>query len=146
MDQLSFASLEYATKKKRTKREAFLAEMAAVVPWAKLEGVIEPHYPKSGPQGGRLPFPLPVMLRIYCLQKRFLRNEAARRCQTEIATAAAAALVLVAASGRPHRIRRSIWQLAWLKPPVRSFVGTCCQTRAERRRSHSPYGSRIALR
>jgi len=43
--------------------------MAAVVPWAKLEAVIEPHYPKSGPQGGRLPFPLPVMLRIYCLQQ-----------------------------------------------------------------------------
>src|SRR3954471_16980915 len=70
MDQLSFASLEYATKKKRTKREAFLAEMAAVVPWAKLEAVIEPHYPKSGPRGGRLPFPLPVMLRIYCLPRR----------------------------------------------------------------------------
>ena len=43
MGQLSFASLDYATKKKRTKREAFLAEMAAVVPWAKLEAVIEPH-------------------------------------------------------------------------------------------------------
>ena len=41
--------------------------MVAVVPWAKLEAVID--YPKSGPQGGRLPFPLPVMLRIYCLQQ-----------------------------------------------------------------------------
>ena len=69
MDQLSFASLDYATKKKRTKREVFLAEMAAVVPWAKLEAVIEPHYPKTGPLGGRRPFPLPVMLRIYCLQQ-----------------------------------------------------------------------------
>jgi hypothetical protein len=35
------------------------------VPWAKLEGLIAPHYPKMGPQGGRRPFPLPVMLRIY---------------------------------------------------------------------------------
>ena len=69
MDHLSFASLDYANKKKRTKREAFLAEMAAVVPWAKLEAVIEPHYPKIGPLGGRRPFPLPVMLRIYCLQQ-----------------------------------------------------------------------------
>jgi hypothetical protein len=43
--------------------------MAAVVPWAKLEGLIAPHYPKMGPQGGRRPFPLPVMLRIYCLQQ-----------------------------------------------------------------------------
>ena len=44
MDQLSFASLDFAAKKKRTKRDVFLAEMAAVVPWAALEAVIEPHY------------------------------------------------------------------------------------------------------
>ena len=30
--------------------------------------MIEPHYPKAGPNGGRRPFPLAVMLRIYCLQ------------------------------------------------------------------------------
>jgi len=48
MDQLSFASLDYAAKKKRTKRDVFLAEMAAVVPWVALEAVIEPHYPKAG--------------------------------------------------------------------------------------------------
>src|SRR6478609_2630642 len=69
MDQLSFASLDYAAKKKRTKRDVFLAEMAAVVPWVALEAVIEPHYPKAGPNGGRRPFPLAVMLRIYCLQQ-----------------------------------------------------------------------------
>jgi hypothetical protein len=46
MDQLSFASLDYAAKKKRTKRDVFLTEMPAVVPWAKLEAVIEPHYLK----------------------------------------------------------------------------------------------------
>ena len=67
--QLSFASLDYAAKKKRTKRDVFLAEMAAMVPWAVLEAVIEPHYPKQGPQGGRRAFPLAVMLRIYCLQQ-----------------------------------------------------------------------------
>jgi IS5 family transposase len=69
MAQLSFASLDYASKKKRTKRDVFLGEMAAVVPWAALEAVIEPHYPKVGPKGGRRPFPLGVMLRIYCLQQ-----------------------------------------------------------------------------
>jgi len=69
MDQLSFASLDFAAKKKRTKRDVFLAEMAAVVPWVALEGVIEPHYPKIGPKGGRRPFPLATMLRIYCLQQ-----------------------------------------------------------------------------
>ena len=69
MAQLSFASLDYAAKKKRTKRDVFLAEMAAVVPWVALEALIEPHYPKAGPSGGRRPFPLAVMLRIYCLQQ-----------------------------------------------------------------------------
>ena len=44
MDQLSFASLDFAAKKKRTKRDVFLAEMAAVVPWGMLEGLIEPRY------------------------------------------------------------------------------------------------------
>jgi IS5 family transposase len=68
-DQLSFASLDFAAKKKRTKRDVFLGEMSAVVPWGVLESLIEPHYPKMGPQGGRRPFPLPVMLRIYCLQQ-----------------------------------------------------------------------------
>ena len=43
--------------------------MSAVVPWGALEAVIEPHYPKIGPQGGRRPFPLSTMLRIYCLQQ-----------------------------------------------------------------------------
>jgi hypothetical protein len=69
MDQLSFASLDFAAKKKRTKRDVFLGEMRMIVPWGALEALIEPHYPKNGPQGGRRPFPLPVMLRIYCLQQ-----------------------------------------------------------------------------
>ena len=66
---LGFASLDFAAKKKRTKRDVFLSEMAAVVPWPALEALIEPHYPKLGPQGGRRPFPLSAMLRIYCLQQ-----------------------------------------------------------------------------
>ena len=67
--QLSFATLDYAGKKKRTKRDVFLAEMAATVPWSVLEAVIAPHYPQQGPQGGRRAFPIAVMLRIYCLQQ-----------------------------------------------------------------------------
>ena len=61
--QLSFATLDYAGKKKRTKRDVFLAEMAATVPWSVLEAVIAPHYPQPGPQGGRRAFPIAVMLR-----------------------------------------------------------------------------------
>jgi transposase, IS5 family len=67
--QMSFASLDFAAKKKQTKRDVFLAEMTAVVPWVALEALIEPHYPKLGRQGGRRPFPLSTMLRIYCLQQ-----------------------------------------------------------------------------
>jgi len=67
MTQLSFATLDHRHKKKQTKRERFLGEMDAVVPWATLLGLIEPHYPKAG--HGRRPYPLEVMLRIYFLQQ-----------------------------------------------------------------------------
>lgn len=67
MKQQSFSSLEQAHKKKRTKREVFLGEMDAVVPWARLEALIAPHYTK--PRKGRPQMPLVVMLRIYFLQQ-----------------------------------------------------------------------------
>lgn len=67
MTQLSFATLDHQNKKKRTKREAFLAEMDEVVPWTKLLGLIEPFYPKIG--NGRRPYDLSLMLRIYFLQQ-----------------------------------------------------------------------------
>ncbi|MFM9428363.1 hypothetical protein RCH10_004825 [Variovorax sp. GrIS 2.14] len=51
MNQRSFASAEYALKKKRTRREKFLAEMERVVPWARLIAVIEPLYPTRGHVG-----------------------------------------------------------------------------------------------
>jgi hypothetical protein len=38
MDQLSFASLDFAAKKKRTTRDVFLTEMSTVVPWACSKG------------------------------------------------------------------------------------------------------------
>lgn len=67
--QMTFASLAYSTKKKVTRREKFLAEMEAVVPWSRLLALIEPHYPKMGSKGGRPAMALEVMLRIYCLQQ-----------------------------------------------------------------------------
>lgn len=45
--QMSFAQEEYAGKKKVTRRERFLFEMERVVPWERLCGVIEPHYPQG---------------------------------------------------------------------------------------------------
>ena len=76
MKQTSFASAEYAGKKRQTRRERFLAEMNAVVPWARLQALIEPHYPKSG-KVGRPPIGVPRMLRMYFLQQWYtLADEA----------------------------------------------------------------------
>lgn len=68
--QASFADLEYASKKRLTRREVFLNEMEAVVPWPALLARLEPHYPKSG-RRGRQPMALESMLRIYCVQNWF---------------------------------------------------------------------------
>jgi len=74
--QMSFASLEFAHKKRVTRREKFLAEMEQVVPWTQLEGLIEPMYPSSG-RVGRQPIGVPRMLRMYFLQQWFgLADEA----------------------------------------------------------------------
>ena len=76
MKQTSFASAEFAGKKKTTRRERFLGEMNAVVPWSRLEALIEPHYPKSG-KVGRPPIGVPRMLRMYFLQQWYtLADEA----------------------------------------------------------------------
>ena len=69
MKQISLTMTGYFDKGKKTKREQFLAEMDQVVPWARLCALIEPHYPKASPTGGRPPLPLERMLRIYCLQQ-----------------------------------------------------------------------------
>jgi IS5 family transposase len=69
MKQTTFASLAFAHKKKLTRRERFLQEMDAVVPWSRLTTLIAPHYPRAG--NGRQPMPLETMLRIYFLQQWF---------------------------------------------------------------------------
>jgi IS5 family transposase len=69
MTQPTFASLAWDRKGKVTRRERFLAEMDAVIPWTPLLGLIEPHYPKAGQ--GTAPMPLERMLRIYFLQHWF---------------------------------------------------------------------------
>jgi len=69
MKQQTLSMTGYFDKGKRTRREQFLAEMEQVVPWSRLCGLIEPHYPKGSPAGGRPPLPLERMFRIYCLQQ-----------------------------------------------------------------------------
>lgn len=67
--QKTFAGLAWSTKGKVTRRERFLAEMDAVIPWARLQALIDPHYPKAGK--GRQPLGLEKMLRIYFVQQWF---------------------------------------------------------------------------
>jgi len=67
--QTSFAELEYAAKKKLTRRDRFLAEIEAATPWAQLVAVIEPHYLKGN--RGRPPIGLERMLRMYIAQNCF---------------------------------------------------------------------------
>lgn len=66
MAQRTFADLAYEGKKRKTRREVFLERMDALIPWARLEQRIAPHYPKGGV--GRRPYPLAVMLRVHCVQ------------------------------------------------------------------------------
>ena len=68
-NQRTFASLAWQAKGKVTRRERFLAEMDAVIPWARLITLIKPRYPKAGQ--GRQPLGLEKMLRIYFLQQWF---------------------------------------------------------------------------
>jgi transposase, IS5 family len=68
-EQRTFASVAWSQKGKVTRRERFLAEMDAVIPWARLVALIAPHYPQAG--RGRQPLGLETMLRIYFLQQWF---------------------------------------------------------------------------
>jgi len=73
--QTSFAQSEYARKKKTTRREKFLAQMEAVVPWGRLVALIEPHYPSG--KRGRPPVGIERMLRLYFLAQWYaLADEA----------------------------------------------------------------------
>ena len=68
--QTSFSELEYASKKKLTRRDRFLAELEAITPWTALEQTIAPFYPSSG-SPGRQPLGLVRMLRMYVAQQCF---------------------------------------------------------------------------
>ncbi|SEF34587.1 Transposase domain, partial [Variovorax sp. NFACC28] len=75
MSQISFSDAEHAGKRKKTRREVFLAEMELVVPWKALLKVIEPHYPVAG--RGRRPYPLEAMLRVHLMQNWFALSDPA---------------------------------------------------------------------
>jgi IS5 family transposase len=69
MSQMSFGDAEYRGKRKRTRKELFLAEMELVVPWNSILPLIEPFYPVAG--RGRHPYPIATMLRVHLMQNWF---------------------------------------------------------------------------
>ena len=75
MNQMGFSEMEFAAKKKRTRRERFLDQIEVATPWALLVQQIEPFYPKG--ERGRPPIGIERMLRMYVVQQCFgLADEA----------------------------------------------------------------------
>lgn len=56
MAQLTFAEAQYATKKRKIRREVFLEKMDALIPWKQLEKKLSKPYRKG--RTGRPPYPL----------------------------------------------------------------------------------------
>ena len=66
MKQESFSDMEYAYRKKKTKREEFLEIMDEIIPWEEWVSLIVPHYPSG--KRGRPPVEIETILQMYLLQ------------------------------------------------------------------------------
>lgn len=64
--QQTFSDIEYANRKRVTKRESFLKMMDEIIPWTEWVEFIRPFYPKG--EQGRPPRGIELMLRMYLLQ------------------------------------------------------------------------------
>jgi transposase, IS5 family len=74
MQQLTLArQAEFQRYTKKTRREQFLDEMEAVMPWIELQALVEPRYSKG--ETGRKPVGLAIMLRVYFLQQWFALSD-----------------------------------------------------------------------
>jgi len=69
MKQGHFSGIGISRPRKQTRRAVFLDQMTAVVPWARFEQLIIPHYPVAGRV--RRPYPLRSMLKIHFMQQWF---------------------------------------------------------------------------
>jgi IS5 family transposase len=69
MKQHTFSDLEYANRRRQTKRENFLNSMNTIIPWSQWVEMVRPHYPKG--DRGRKPREIETMLRMYLLQNWF---------------------------------------------------------------------------
>jgi len=64
--QATSTDMEYANRKRVTKRESFLKMMNEIIPWSEWVELIRPFYPKG--EQGRPPLGIELMLRMYLLQ------------------------------------------------------------------------------
>ena len=69
MVQQTFTYMEYASRKRTTRREAFLEAMGSIIPWNEWIKLIAPFYVQK--ECGRNLIPLETMLRMYLLQSWF---------------------------------------------------------------------------
>jgi len=68
MTQQTFVhSQAFFRKPRTTRKQAFLQEMEAILPWDEMQALIEAVYPKVPCGKGTRPIPLPVMLRMLLL-------------------------------------------------------------------------------
>lgn len=75
MKQQSFSDIEYANRKKKTKREEFLDSMDQIIPWQQWVDLIKAYYPSG--KRGRPPRGIETMLRMYLMQNWFNLSDAA---------------------------------------------------------------------
>lgn len=68
-EQPSFTDIEYGNRRRRSRREVFLEQMNATIPWGEWVAVIAPFYYDG--KKGRKPKPVETMLRMYLLQAWF---------------------------------------------------------------------------
>ena len=70
--QPSFTDVEYGNRRRISRREQFLEQMDATIPWDRWVAVIEPFYYQQAPgKKGRKAKPVQTMLRMYLLQAWF---------------------------------------------------------------------------
>lgn len=72
-DQQSFADIEYANRKRKTKRDEFLEIMETVIPWEEWITLVTPYYPNG--KRGRPPRGVESMLRMYLLANWFTLSD-----------------------------------------------------------------------
>lgn len=71
-EQPSFTDVEYSNRRRISRREQFLEQMNATIPWRVWVGLVEPHYYADRPgKRGRKAKPIETMLRMYLLQVWF---------------------------------------------------------------------------